>query len=427
MFYPLELQGRRGSGASPSDRSARSPGCFPLAFDVRSNVPFVVPFARGLLTFAQPRRNIDEPLVLCNDLLVRLLPGLPPIFPMLDLLAPLRTVLRSSEPDEPKRSLRRTALITGSVAAGAYLTGAVVRWLRHRRLPSPEALPKALEADARTFELMEGRSNFYVRPGTGTPIILLHSLNAAASSFEMKPIFEHLAATTDRPLYVVDWLGFGRSARPPVDYRPALYHRQLRRFLSEQVREPADLVALSLGAEYAAKVAHEMPVLVHRLVLINPTGLTEPRGSFHFDRTFIKLASRTGAFELLFARLTRRASLRRFYEQQVFLHPDRVSDELVDYAYTTAHAKGAHHAVCRFVDGTLFPPSAAVPIYARLYRPTLLITPEDASSTIQGFERTAEVVAQNARDLHRRRLPSGLLPQWEDPELLFDAIDDFLK
>jgi hypothetical protein len=78
------------------------------------------------------------------------------------------------------------------------------------------------------------------------------------------------------------------------------------------------------------------------------------------------------------------------------------------------------------VDGTLFPASSAASVYARLYRPTLLVTPRHADDMVQDFRQVSEVVAQNARDLTRATLDSGLLPQWESPDALFDALDPFL-
>lgn len=327
--------------------------------------------------------------------------------------------------DDDAESLHPLAA-AGTLAMSTYLSGAAVRWAYRRRLPTPLTLPYAIDADARTFELREGRTNYYLRSGAGPPIVLLHSFNAAASSFEMKPIFDHLAAVTDRPLYAVDWLGFGRSARPDAAYAPVLYLNQLRRFLRERVQAPADVVALSLGAEYAARIAQATPTLVRRLALISPTGFGTGRGPSLTGRLFVDAAHCIGAFELLFYGLTQPASIRHFYTRQVFFNPHRTPDALVNYAYLTAHVRGGHYAPRRFVDGTLFPPSSAASIYARLYRPTLLVTPRDASDMVQGFEHAAEVVAQNARDLTRCRLASGLLPQWEDPDTLFDALDDFL-
>jgi pimeloyl-ACP methyl ester carboxylesterase len=331
----------------------------------------------------------------------------------------------------PESSNRDTAwpralAVAGSLALGTYAAGAVARWVIRQRLPAPAMLPPAIDAPVRTFEGPEGRVNYYVRPGSGPPIVLVHSFNAAASSFEMRPLFEHLATTTDRPLFAMDWLGFGRSARADLAYRPALYLHQLRSFLQERIQQPADLIGLSLGAEYAARVAQELPTLTRRLVLISPTGLGEDRGPSAVGRFFVRASSRVGAFELLYYALTQRASIRRFYAQQVFLDPTRLPDDLVDYAYVTAHAQGAHYAPRRFVDGTLFPPSPAASVYARLYRPTLLVTPQEADEVVQDFKQVADVVAQNARDLRRAALDSGLLPQWETPGALFEVLDAFL-
>lgn len=326
-----------------------------------------------------------------------------------------------------RASWRRLLTGAGSIALGAYTAGAVARWIVRQRLPVPSSLPPAIDAAARTFEVREGRTNYYVRPGTGTPVVLVHSFNAAASSFEMRPIFDHLAATTDRPLFAVDWLGFGRSARPNIEYAPALYVHQLRRFLQDRVQAPADLIGLSLGAEYAARVVQELPTLTRRLVLISPTGLGTDRGPSAAGRFFVRASSRVGAFELLYYALTRPASIRRFYARQVFLDPTRIPDALVDYAFVTAHARGAHHAPRRFVDGTLFPSSSAASVYTRLYRPTLLITPRVADDMVQDFKQAADVIAANARDLTRVSLDSGLLPQWETPDRLFDALTPFLR
>ncbi len=320
---------------------------------------------------------------------------------------------------------RNKALVTGSVAVGAYLTGTVARWLRRATLYRPETLPQALEAEVREQELMEGRARFYARDGAGVPLVLLHSFNAAASSYEMKPIFEHLARTTGRSIYALDWFGFGLSDRPSVRYRPALYQRQVRRFLSEYVNAPADVVALSLGSAYAAVVAAESPFLVRKLALISPTGLSSRSRPSFGQRALMGLADGTGAFELFFYRLTRRDALRRFYARQVFTQGVEVPHDLVNYAFLTTHVRGAHYAPRRFIDGTLFMDQEARNAYLTLRHPTLMIAPEQADGLIQSFEALDDVAAQNDAYLHVRKA-AGLMPQWEAPEALFTILNEFL-
>jgi hypothetical protein len=158
----------------------------------------------------------------------------------------------------------------------------------------------------------------------------------------------------------------------------------------------------------------------------------------------IRLADRLGAFELLFYPLTLRRVLRGFYARQVFRDPDAVPDALVDYAYATTHVRGVHHAPRRFVDGTLYDvDDPARDLYARLYRPTLLLVPTPApgdaapdaadpdaadadEALVQRFDRAEALVADHPRDLRLERVPGGLLPHWEAPEPCFEAVRAFL-
>jgi pimeloyl-ACP methyl ester carboxylesterase len=330
-------------------------------------------------------------------------------------------------PDSPDRSrLTRALLTAGGVAAGAYAGLSAARWWHRRTLPHPSTLPPALSWRTRTLETPHGRSHCYVRPGEGRPIVLLHSFNAVASTFELNPVAEHLAETTDRPLYALDWLGFGRSDRPALDYTPSVYSDQLYQILTDLVEAPADLVALSLGCEYAAWMALQAAPQVRRLAFISPTGLTAARGPSGPGRIALTLAGRTGAFELFFYRLTQRASLRQYYARQVFTDPTAIPDVLLDYAESTAQAQGAPHAPQRFVQGDLYLDNVTDDVYARLYRPTLLITPEQPGPTIQSFDLLPRLLDRNPRDLTHQTVPGGLMPQWEAPDALWPVLDDFL-
>jgi pimeloyl-ACP methyl ester carboxylesterase len=166
--------------------------------------------------------------------------------------------------------------------------------------------------------------------------------------------------------------------------------------------------------------------LVRRLVLISPTGLSDDRGPSTPGRLGLALANRTGAFEGLYHRLTRRASLRSYYARQIFLDANAIPDALLDYAEQTAQVRGAHRAPLRFVDGTLFVENIVTDVYARLYRPTLLLTPNAPENTVQSFGRLPALLSQNDRHLTHETLPGGLLPHWEDPAPFFEVVDDFL-
>ncbi|WP_028566933.1 alpha/beta fold hydrolase [Salisaeta longa] len=324
------------------------------------------------------------------------------------------------------RSTLQQMLNAGLATAGLYAGLSVAEGVQQRRLPPPTALAPALDMDGHTLETPSGRAHVYHRPGTGTPLVFLHSFNAAASSYEMRPLVQHVVRTTQRPVYAMDWGGFGRSHRNDVAYTPDLYIDQLHRLLDEMVEAPADLVALSLGGEYAATVTLEAAAQVRRLVLISPTGLSEQRGPSVPGRLAIKAAAYTKLFPLIFYRFASAPRLRRYYEQQIFLDEAAVPDALLRYADATTHIRGAHHAPRRFIDGSLFIDDVRDAVYARLYRPTLVCTPANPVPTVQRFDRLPAVLEAAGRDMTHQPLPGGLLPHWEAPAACFDALDAFL-
>ena len=108
-----------------------------------------------------------------------------------------------------------------------------------------------------------------------TPVLLVHSINAAASAYEVLPIYEHLAAT--RPTYALDLPGFGRSDRSPRRYVPRLMTDAIHAAIAHVRRlhggDPVDALAVSLGCEFLARAAVEAPPCFRTLALVSPTGL----------------------------------------------------------------------------------------------------------------------------------------------------------
>jgi pimeloyl-ACP methyl ester carboxylesterase len=108
--------------------------------------------------------------------------------------------------------------------------------------------------------------------GDGRPLLLVHSVNAAPSSFEVKPIFERWRGA--RPVYSLDLPGFGQSERGARAYTPELYADAIVAMLEQVIGAPTDVLALSLGAEFAARAALAAPRSIASLVLVSPTGFS---------------------------------------------------------------------------------------------------------------------------------------------------------
>ena len=320
------------------------------------------------------------------------------------------------------------AAVTGTLAVGAVVAGRLVRRARAAGADGalPESLPLAVDAATGAFEIAGAQARYYVRAGVGVPVVVLPGVTPVSSCVEVAPLFEHLARTTARPVYALDWLGFGRSDRPDLRYQSGLYQRQLRRFLALVVGEPADVVAGALGAEYAAAVAVAAPALVRRLVLVAPSGMESGSEGSLVGRVLVGLTGGTGAFALFFrSRLARRDAIRRYYAENVFTTGAPVPDALVDYADAAAHADGADHAPRRYAEGLLYMDEYAHRSYASLAVPTLAILPALTDRVAPHFDALPSIARHNDR-LVVTKLDTGLLPQWEQPDALFALLDTFL-
>jgi pimeloyl-ACP methyl ester carboxylesterase len=283
---------------------------------------------------------------------------------------------------------RKVGLGAGA-ALGAGLTGAAAWTLYSRYFVShQENLPDAIDAGRRDIPGPSGRVSYYADEAAGElPLVLLHSINAAASAYEMKPLFEHYRGW--RNVYAPDLPGFGFSARADKEYSPDLYAGAIVRFLESAVRRPADVVALSLTSEFAARAALARPDLFRSLALISPTGFSSRRpggGSERVRRGFSFPLWSQAFYDLL----TTRPSLRHYLRKSF---GGRVDGGLAAYDYATSHQPGARFAPLYFVSGRLFSPRIAEDVYARLRLPVLVVYDRDGYvdfARLPGFLRTRE-------------------------------------
>ncbi len=245
----------------------------------------------------------------------------------------------------------------GSVA----LAGLVA--LRHM-LVTPQPLDSPLPGEAHLYRWKRGYIYYKVAGEVqAPPMVLLHTPDLAASSYEMLDIMAPLAASYR--VYVPDLLGFGLSDRPDISYTADLYTELLHDFLADVVKEPATIVASRLACNYAISVAANSPVLCSRLVLLSPTALYGYQaGTFGLPaalpnvlptRIIIPRQLQMLLYPL-FVTLTRLAGrLKNDQAAPLLEHPAgaATSNPPPDYTYATTHQFGAEHAPMDWLAGNL--------------------------------------------------------------------------
>lgn len=302
-------------------------------------------------------------------------------------------------------------------------------WIAYSALFINHSVPidKAVHAEWSTF-LGEhsGLLTYYLdRHESGRPLVLLHSINAAGSSYEMRPLFEHYQPS--RPIFALDLPGFGFSERSDRAYSPLLYANAILDFLRSEVGEPADVITLSLSSEFAAWAALAEPERFHSLAMISPTGFTahmRTRGSQRAaQRRRSDLLLRLFAFPLwsqaFYDLIATRPSVDYFLQQSFVGQVDR---GLADYAYATSHQPGARYAPLHFVSGKLFTRGIVNRVYERLTPPVLVLYDRDA---FVRFDRLPEFVDAHPNWRRVQIIPSNGLPHYERLSETIDALDRF--
>ena len=268
-------------------------------------------------------------------------------------------------------NLWKTLLAGGAGVAALAAVNASIQ----RRVPEPD--DSALGGEARLFPWKYGQI-FYKEAGLnnpGLPIVFIHGIGAGVSSFMWRKNFDELAK--DSHVFAFDLLGFGFSDKPPAaPYSADLYVELISDFIREVAGGRANVVASSLGASYAVRVADEHPELVNALVLNAPAGYdtmnTRPGMA---GAAFYGLLQSPVLGTSFYNVMSSERSIRDYARRTLFYDYRRVTDRLVAHLYATSHQPGAQHAIAAFMSGYL---NAA---FSRLVQRSVLVWGKQDFST----------------------------------------------
>lgn len=291
----------------------------------------------------------------------------------------------------------------------------------HRAETSPEPLIPALDAERREIDGAAGRLSFYVA-GTGSPVLLLHTINAAASAYEVRPFFERLAQT--RRVYAPDLPGYGFSDRSDRPYRIATFVQAIADMLdviaADGHSSPVDALAVSLSAEFLARAGLNWPGRFRSLALVTPTGFnrgsSRNRGPAGASREVPGLRAtltfplwRRPLYNLLVSAPSVRFFLRKTWGSK------EIDEGAFYYAYRTSHQPGAEFAPYSFLSGRLFSKDIRT-VYEGMTGPMLVM-----HGTRGDFQDFSESDWAKARANWRfKAYDAGALPHFERPEVLTD-------
>jgi pimeloyl-ACP methyl ester carboxylesterase len=293
--------------------------------------------------------------------------------------------------------------------------------------PAP-SLPPPVPGEALRLNGRAGPMTVHVA-GQGPPLLLVHSVNAAASAAEVRPLHTHYAAT--RTVFSPDLPGYGLSERSDRPYTPRLMTDALHD-VSALIHQrcgpaPFDALAVSLASEFLARAATERPADYRSLALVSPTGFngtTPRRGAPGSTREMAWLG---GLFRgpgqiwggALFRGLTRPGVIRYFLKRT--WGSDQIDEDLWAYDVLTTRQPGAEFAPLCFLSGAMFSADIHI-VYESLTAPVWVTHGVRGDFTDY---RGLGLVSERA-NWQVAVLPTGALPYFEVPQQFIAGYDAFL-
>jgi len=266
----------------------------------------------------------------------------------------------------------------------------------------------------------------YETVGAGKPILLLPAFSTVSSRTEMKGIANLLA--TQYEVTVLDWLGFGESQCPPVDYNPVLFQQLLEDFIKSIFNSSIILIAAGHASGYALKFAQNNPDIISQLILIAPTWQAPLRVMGLPDRV------RNGVNNLvrspvigqgLYYLNTTPSFLRLMYKRHVYVDESKLTPEFIAQKHQITSKPGARYAPAAFVTGAIDPVTNReefLQLLESVSMPVLIILAENAPPKSKA---EMEAMAELAK-VQTVRLEGTLGIYEEYPEAVTEAIQNFL-
>jgi pimeloyl-ACP methyl ester carboxylesterase len=267
----------------------------------------------------------------------------------------------------------------------------------------------------------------YESLGQGSPVLLLPAFSTVSTRAEMRKIAQLLSSQYQ--VFALDWLGFGQSDRPLLDYQPDLYRQLLQDFVRDTFNNPITVIAAGHAAGYGLELAKQQPAAVTKLILVAPTwrgplrAMGLPKGVRNSVREMVRSPILGQALYFL---NTTPSFLRLMYKRHVYVDESKLTPEFIAQKHQITQAQGSRYAPAAFVTGTIDPVetrSQWLAYFESLALPILVIIAENAPPSSKA-EMEAMAQLPTVREV---KLKGTLGIHEEYPEAVTEASANFLN
>ena len=264
---------------------------------------------------------------------------------------------------------------------------------------------------------------YYTKSGSGSPILLVHDLNATASSEEWKKIIQRFEKK--HTVYTIDLIGCGRSDKPALEYTNYLYVQLLTDFVKNVIKEKTTVVATHMSASFVILSNHMDEDLFEKIVLINPVPITQldtiPDTKSKLMKRLIELPF-IGTF--IYNKMNSSEKIDKAFRTEYYKKPQFISSTMEDVYYEAAHldkSKGKY--LYASMIGNYLNNSVSHALKS-LTTPTIII----GSRELNKYTLALDDYHKENADIKIIKLTNGnLYPHMEVPEKVCSVIEEQLS
>lgn len=176
----------------------------------------------------------------------------------------------------------------------------------------------------------------YTKTGSGRPLLLIHDLDAAASSYEWHKIIP--ALSNEYTVYALDLLGCGRSEKPCLTYTNYLYVQLISDFIKSEIRHRTDVIATGGSSSFIIMACSNTPDLFNRLMLISPDSInTCSQLPGPYSKYYKRLLDFPVIGTLLYHIAVSKQAIKDNFTSNYYANPKAIKDSILDAYYESAH------------------------------------------------------------------------------------------
>ena len=192
---------------------------------------------------------------------------------------------------------------------------------------------------------------FYHVSGEGTPLLLIHDLDAFSSSYEWKQIAKALAG--DYKVYTIDLIGCGKSDRPCITYTNFFYVQMISDFVKDVIGEKTDIAANGLSSSFVLMANALNDKLFGKIMMINPKKLSVLKNTPNErSKILLRLFDLPIVGKSAYYIAANKTNIEYYLTEKVFYNPFEVTPGIVKAYYDNAHtSKGNGKALLASLEG----------------------------------------------------------------------------